>query len=117
YLLLLLPVLVQAQENKGVHFEDGLSWTAIQAKAKAENKYIFMDCYTTWCGPCKYMKTKVFPQETAGNYFNDKFISVGVQLDTSKADNDTTKGWYADAHAIMQQYEIRAFPTFLVFAP
>jgi thiol-disulfide isomerase/thioredoxin len=117
WLILLLPFLSQAQDDKGVHFEHGLSWAAVQAKAKAENKYIFMDCFTTWCGPCKYMSSQVFPQEAAGTYFNDKFISVGVQLDTSKVDNDTVKAWYADAHAIGEQYDVRAYPTFLVFAP
>ncbi len=116
YLLLLFPFFVQAQD-KGVHFEHELSWTAIQAKAKAENKYIFMDCFTTWCGPCRYMSNTIFPQEASGNYFNDKFISVKVQLDTTKNDNDAVKSWYADGHNIMEQYHIRAFPTFLVFAP
>ena len=117
FLLLSIPFLLQAQQDPGVHFVGGMSWSAVRAKAKAENKYIFMDCYTTWCGPCKYMSAKVFPQEAAGKYFNDKFISVGVQLDTSKVDNDTVKAWYADAHAIAEQYNIRAYPTFLVFAP
>ena len=54
FLLLLLPVFAMAQD-KGMHFEHGLSWAEVQAKAKAENKYIFMDCFTTWCGPCKMM--------------------------------------------------------------
>jgi len=115
-LLLILPFFSLAQE-KGVHFQDGLNWTAIQAKAKSENKYIFLDCFTTWCGPCKYMKNTIFPQEECGNYFNDKFISVEVQLDSTKGDNEAVRGWYSDAHAIMQQYDIRAFPTYLVFTP
>src|SRR5579872_3577458 len=96
-LLLLIPLVVFAQE-KGVRFENNLSWTAIQAKAKAENKYIFMDCYTTWCGPCKYMAREIFPREAAGSYFNDKFVSVAVQLDTTKGDDKHVRGWYADAH-------------------
>jgi thioredoxin-related protein len=113
-LLLLIPFLAGAQ---GVHFEDNLSWTAIQAKAKAENKYIFMDCFTTWCGPCKFMASQIFPQKVSGDYLNDKFISVSVQLDTSKADNDTVKAWYADAHDIAVKYNVRAYPTYLIFAP
>ena len=24
-------------------------------QAKVENKYVFIDCYTSWCGPCKMM--------------------------------------------------------------
>lgn len=121
-LMLALPYVGLGQEKggkeeKGIHFQDELSWTAIQAKAKAENKYIFMDCFTTWCGPCKFMKNTIFPQEECGNYFNNKFISLGVQLDTIKADNEAVRGWYADAHAIMVKYNIRAFPTFLIFTP
>jgi thiol-disulfide isomerase/thioredoxin len=76
-----------------------------------------MDCFTTWCGPCRYMSTKVFPEAEAGAYFNDKFISVGVQLDTIAADNAQVRGWYKDAHDLMVKYNVRAYPTFLVFAP
>jgi len=113
-LLSLIPFLACAQ---GVHFEDSLSWAAIRAKAKAENKYIFMDCYTTWCGPCKYMATQIFPQKESGDYFNDKFISVSVQLDTTKADNDIVRAWYTDGHDIATKYGVRAYPTYLIFAP
>ena len=48
-----------SQQYKGIHFEQGLSWKDILAKAKAEHKYIFVDCYATWCGPCKYMDKNV----------------------------------------------------------
>ena len=115
-LIFFLPLLGIAQ-GKGVHFERDLSWSAVQAKAKAENKYIFLDCFTTWCGPCRYMSTTVFPQEESGNFFNPRFVSVQVQLDTTAHDNALVKNWYAAAHEIMTKYKIRAFPTFLVFAP
>jgi thiol:disulfide interchange protein len=45
--------------SKGIRFEHGLSWAQVKEKAKAENKYIFMDCYATWCGPCKAMDKNV----------------------------------------------------------
>jgi thiol-disulfide isomerase/thioredoxin len=114
---LLFVSLAGRAQDKGVHFEHGLSWAAIQAKAKAENKYIFMDCFTTWCGPCRYMSTTIFPQEACGQYFNDKFVCVKVQLDSTAGDNDTVKSWYQAGHDLMQQYAIYAYPTFLVFAP
>ena len=119
FLLLFLPfaALAQAPATKGIHFEEKLSWSAIQAKAKAENKYIFMDCFTTWCGPCRYMANTIFPMQESGDYFNDKFISVAVQLDTTAKDNAAVKAWYADAHAIFNDYHINAFPTYLIFAP
>lgn len=121
YQFLILPVLLissalTAQET-GVHFEHDLSWAQVQAKAKAENKYIFMDCFTTWCGPCRYMRTVIFPQAEMGNFFNDKFVNIEVQLDTTSRDNEQVRSWYADAHAIMTGYSINAFPTYLIFAP
>jgi thiol-disulfide isomerase/thioredoxin len=100
-----------------MHFEHDLSWSDILAKAKAGNKYIFVDCFTTWCGPCKFMSANVFPREEAGTYFNDKFINVKVQLDTTAKDDAHVKAWYADAHALMTDYHIRAFPTYLIFTP
>ncbi|PSL48003.1 thioredoxin-like protein [Chitinophaga niastensis] len=114
--MLLLPMLAIAQD-KGIHFEHGLSWTDIQAKAKAENKYIFIDCFTTWCGPCKYMSANIFPLENVGNFMNDKYISVKVQMDQTDKDNEEVKKWYADAKAIEKDYSVRAYPTFLIFGP
>ena len=124
-LLLLLPVAAKSQEaavqpqspDTGIHFENNLSWSDIRAKAKAENKYLFVDCFTTWCGPCRFMSTQIFPQKEAGNYYNDKFISVKVQLDTTKGDAPEVKAWYTDAHNIAKDYHVNAYPTYLIFAP
>ena len=41
-----------------------------KAKAKKENKLIFIDCYTTWCGPCKNMSKKTFVNKEVGEYYN-----------------------------------------------
>lgn len=54
---------------QGINFQKG-SWAEIKAKAKAENKFIFVDAYTTWCGPCKWLSKKVFPQKKVGDLFN-----------------------------------------------
>lgn len=116
FLLFLLPLFAIAQD-KGIHFEHGLSWKEIQAKAKAENKYIFIDCFTTWCGPCKYMTANIFPQQEVGDFFNSKFINVKLQMDVTEGDNEEVKKWYEDAKAIGEQYSVRAYPTFLFFAP
>ncbi|HEX8462941.1 MAG TPA: thioredoxin fold domain-containing protein [Segetibacter sp.] len=110
-----LPVMAMAQ--KGVKFEHETTWKEVQAKAKAENKYIFMDAFTTWCGPCRYMSSTIFPQEAVGKFFNEKFINVKVQLDTTKADNEDVKKWYADAHNIMTGFKVNVFPTYLFFDP
>lgn len=114
-LILLVPMFMCAQE--GIKFEQSLTWQQVLQKAKDENKFIFVDCYATWCGPCKYMDKSVYPLENVGNYYNDKLISVKVQMDTSKYDNDFIKGWYADASLIKSKYNVSAFPTYLFFSP
>lgn len=104
-------------QDTGIHFEHGLSWQELKEKAKRENKFIFMDCYTTWCGPCKMMSKNIFPQKIAGDFFNAKFINVKVQFDQTNEDNEEVKKWYADATAIGKEYNILAYPTFLYFSP
>jgi thiol-disulfide isomerase/thioredoxin len=113
-LFALVPFLAGAQ---GMKFEHGLSWKEVQAKAKAENKYIFMDCFTTWCGPCKYMTENIFPTKEAGEFYNANFINVKVQFDTTKNDNEEVKSWFKDMEAINAKYKIRAYPTYLLFNP
>ncbi len=106
-----------AQTEKGMHFEHGLSWQQVLDKAKKENKFIFIDCYTTWCGPCKMMSAQVFPLEATGNFYNDKFINIKVQLDTTANDNDEVKSWFAAGKNIADKYNVKAYPTYLFFDP
>lgn len=112
--LVLAPLMGMGQ---GVHFENGLSWQQIKEKAKRESKYIFVDCYATWCGPCKMMDRDVYPENSVGAVLNDRFVSVKVQMDTSKKDDEVVKAWYADAHAFLTAYKIADFPSFLFFSP
>ena len=90
--------------QEGIHFEP-LTFEQAKAKAKAEKKLIFMDCYTSWCGPCKYMTSNVFPQETVGDYFNPNFICLKIDME---------KG---EGPELVKRYGIRAFPTFLILRP
>ena len=104
------------KEGPGMHFEHG-KWSEILAKAKKENKMIFMDAYTTWCGPCKMMAKNIFPLPEAGEFFNANYINVKVQLDTTKTDNEYVQSWYKDAHMIMMNYNVRVYPTYLFISP
>ncbi|NSL87385.1 DUF255 domain-containing protein [Chitinophaga sp. Mgbs1] len=57
-----------------------MSWQEVLNKAYTEGKYIFVDCYTTWCGPCKAMERNVYPSKEVGDYMNKRFISVKFRL-------------------------------------
>jgi len=115
-----MPLLLTAQSDnahQGIQFQQNLSWTQIKAKAQAENKYIFVDCYATWCGPCKMMDRDVYPKLHVGYALNEHFISIKVQIDSTANDHAHIKSWYADAQKLQQRYKITALPTFLFFSP
>lgn len=122
---LLIPMAGISQNSKeprlavsqGIHFESGLSWTEIRTKAKAENKFIFMDCYATWCGPCRFMSDSIFSQKEVGDYMNGHFINVAVQMDMTTKDEEDTRYWYKDAKLIGDKYSINTYPTYLFFSP
>lgn len=102
---------------QGIRWTEGLSWQEVKEKAKRENKYVFLDCYTTWCGPCKMMDKDVYPTATVGDFVNGKFIAARVQMDQSEKDDAFVKSWYKDAEEITKRYLIEGYPTFLFFSP
>lgn len=87
-------------EDKGVKFvhED---FEKALAQAKAENKILFMDAYTTWCGPCKLMTKNTFPDTTVATFYNKNFINLKLDME---------KGL---GPALLTRYGITAFPTLL----
>jgi len=89
---------------QGVAFEpEGTTLEQASAKAKAENKLIFLDCYTQWCGPCKKMAREIFPQQKVGDYFNQNFVCI--KLDAEKEGREAAK-----------KFGVTAYPTFKVIA-
>ncbi len=99
-LLMFSPIIF----GQGVNFEQ-LTFDEALTKAKIENKLIFMDCYTSWCGPCKRMVKDVFSQEKAGTYFNSKFICVKCDIE---------KG---EGPELAKKFNITVVPTFFIIRP
>ncbi|WP_205514196.1 thioredoxin family protein [Longitalea arenae] len=105
---------MDAQE---IQWATDISWEQVKDKAKKENRYIFVDCYTTWCVACKKMDSSVFLQSDIVNVLNEKFVSVKIQFDTSKNDSKQAVWWHANANEIRKHYGILNFPTYLFFSP
>lgn len=116
-LIISCSTLLKAQNQNGIRFETDLRWAQIKEKALKENKYIFLDGFTTWCAPCKMMAKEIFPQSSVGEFFNKNFINVAVQFDITKKDNPDVKRWYKDAAQLKKEYKINSFPTYLFFNP
>jgi len=101
----------------GIKFETLLNWEQIKEKAKNENKYIFLDCFATWCAPCKFMSEKVFPDSSVGAFMNSNFVNVAIQMDRKPTDAELIRRWYNDARSIEVNYSITSYPTYLFFNP
>ncbi|TDG34838.1 DUF255 domain-containing protein [Pedobacter changchengzhani] len=120
YILIIFIIVVHQRgfaQKIGIKFEQELNWTEIKKKAKLENKYIFLDGYTTWCAPCKKMALEVFSLKEVADYFNKNFINVAVQFDISKNDSHNVKQWYKDAAELHKYYNVVSYPTYLFFNP
>ena len=101
--LLFVSTLAFAQGD-GVNFSSG-KWQEILKIAQEEDKYIFMDAYTTWCGPCKKMSAEVFPHKKVGDFFNKKFINVKMDMEKGEGPN------------LGDKYNVFAYPTLLFLSP
>ena len=67
-------------QNRQITFETG-DLASVFARAKKENKLIFVDAMTTWCGPCKQMAKHVFTNDTVADYFNANFVSYKFDME------------------------------------
>ncbi|MBO9201406.1 MULTISPECIES: thioredoxin family protein [Niastella] len=119
-MMLFIASTINAQEDasqRGIQWTTGLTWQQVKEKAKIENKYIFLDCFATWCGPCKQMEKKVYINDTVGQLFNQKFISIKVQFDKTEKDNEDIKRWYDDVAILEKEYRVKGFPTYIFLSP
>ncbi len=102
--MLILAVCLSLTTNaqtKEVEFEH-TSWQKVLKKAKKQNKLIFVDCYTSWCGPCKMMAKDVFTQDHVADFFNTNFVNFKIDME---------KG---EGPELKPQWKINAYPTFLI---
>ncbi len=89
-----------AQEKASIDFKD-VSFNAAKQLSAKTGKLIFIDCYTSWCMPCKWMEQNVFTNDTVYNFFNANFINFKIDME---------KGEGTD---LRKKYEVNSFPTYL----
>ncbi|MCL1666689.1 thioredoxin domain-containing protein [Elizabethkingia ursingii] len=97
-LFLFIGLLAFAQA--GIKFDEG-NFSSLLAKAKKENKLIFLDAYASWCGPCKLMAKNIFTLQSVGDYYNSHFVNAKMDME---------KGEGVD---LAKKYNVRAYPTYL----
>ncbi len=94
-----LTINVQGQDI-GIEFMHA-DWETTLKTAEKEDKIIFVDAYTTWCGPCKWMDANVFSEESVGDYFNEHFINAKIDMEAG------------EGLLFAKAYAVNAYPTLL----
>ena len=91
-------------QSSGIDFSSG-KWKEIVKRAKEENKLIFFDAYTSWCGPCIKMQNSVFPDSILGAFYNQHFINVKYDMEKGEGVN------------LGQKFAVQVYPTLLFIDP
>jgi len=97
-LLFVLIASISTSMAGGIDFFHG-TWEEALAESKTQDKPIFVDAYTTWCGPCKRMAKTVFTQESVGDFYNNNFICMKIDMEKP------------EGRKFQQSYPVTAYPT------
>jgi thioredoxin 1 len=87
--------------STGINFFHG-SYQQALAEAKKEGKLVFIDAYTTWCGPCRLLSQNTFTNEEVGCYFNEHFVNLKVDME------------HGEGPKLAVQYKVTHFPTLII---
>lgn len=101
-MLTMMPAIMLSAQ--GIQFQ-GDSWDDVVKAAAAADKMIYLDVYTTWCGPCKMLEKTVFPDSAVGKAYNDRFINFKI---------DAEKG---EGIALAKKFQVSGYPTGLFLSP
>ncbi len=103
FLLAIIALVFNAvSAQQGIQFVEHEKWANILAKAKKENKMIFMDAYTSWCGPCKMLAAQIFPQAEVGAFYNENFINTHYDMEKD------------EGVMLANNYGVNMYPTLLI---
>lgn len=91
-----------APAGVGITFE-AMTLDKAMKEAKKSGKLVFVDAYTDWCGPCKYMAATSFKDATVGELYNKSFINIKIEMEKD-----------ADGPEVARLYEVKAYPTLLI---
>lgn len=98
-----LLLLATQSFGQGIKFENIKFDEALILAQKSKNKrQIFVDFFTTWCGPCRMMSEKIFPLKEVGTYMNANYVNLKI---------DAEKG---EGVALAKRYNVDSYPTMLV---
>ncbi len=99
--ILSVCIFASAQAQEGIRFNSQGEFKAVLAESAKTGKLIFMDCYTSWCAPCKWMEKNVFVNDTVAAFYNARFVNYKMDME---------KG---EGPALNKRYGVKVYPTYL----
>lgn len=99
YFLSWVGTTIEAQQT-GIKFEKA-NWETLLDKAQSSGELIFIDAYTTWCGPCIMMSRDVFTDQSVGRFYNQHFINAKIDMEAG------------EGIMLSKKYKVQAYPTLL----
>jgi len=98
--ILILTVLISCNTDKLQYFHT--NYDDVILAAERNNKMIFIDFSTVWCGGCQFFHKNIMTDSSFASYMNENFytLQIDAELETYKT--------------IVENYKIDAYPTFII---
>lgn len=77
------------------------NWSNVLIQAQQEKKLIYLDCYTSWCAPCKRMDKEVFTSKEVIKLYGENFINYKMDMENGIGPE------------LVKQYSVKVYPTHL----
>lgn len=104
-LLLQAAEKLESKPQEGGMIFEHTDFATTLANAAKQGKLVFMDCYTTWCMPCKFMADRIFPLPQVGEKMNARFLNIKVDME------------HDEGVQLAKRYNVSAYPTMLILSP
>ena len=106
-----------------------IEWMSMNEALKAqkmEPKKIFMDAYTTWCGPCKMLDKNTFSNKDVAEYINENYYPVKFNAEGQEEINymertfdnpgfDPNRKGRNSTHEFARALKITGYPSLVFF--
>lgn len=81
-------------------------WDQILSEAQKQDKIILIDFSTSWCGPCKAMDERVFPDQAVASTLQQHYRFLKLDAETDEL-----------GRVLAARYMVRSYPSFLILDP
>ncbi|MCI0406535.1 MAG: DUF255 domain-containing protein, partial [candidate division Zixibacteria bacterium] len=91
-------------EVNWLNYEDGLK------KGRQENKAIFIDFYTSWCGWCKKLDKEVYSDSAVKVVLARHFVTVKTNAESGRRFQLDDGKEYTDARLAREVFGVQGYP-------